>query len=70
MKNKGDLHTWWYWELTKEERRFGKHDMTVEEIRYEIERRRAQWKMWALGITAAGAVIAAIVAVANWLHSR
>jgi hypothetical protein len=70
MKNRGDLKTWWYWELLKEERRWGKHAMQAEEIRFEIERRRAEWKVWALWITAGGAVIAAIATIANWLNSK
>jgi len=35
---------WTYWELLKEDRRWGKHPMPAEEIRFEIERRHRNWK--------------------------
>jgi hypothetical protein len=50
VKNKGDLSTWWYWELLKEERRWGKYAMQAEEVRLEIERRREKWKTWVYGL--------------------
>jgi hypothetical protein len=70
MNNRGDLGTWWYWQLLKEERRWGKYAMQAEEIRFEIERRRAAWKVWALWMGAAGAVIAAVFTIANYFHSK
>lgn len=70
MKNRGDLSTWWYWELLKEERRWGPHAMQAEGIRFEIKRRRDEWKVWALWITAGCAVIVAIVTVARWIYSN
>jgi hypothetical protein len=50
MKDRGDLSTWWYWELAKEDRRWGKHAMQAEEIRFEMERRREKYKMWGLWV--------------------
>jgi hypothetical protein len=44
MKNKDDLGTWSYWELLKEERKWGKHAMQAKDIRFEIERRYRNWK--------------------------
>jgi hypothetical protein len=68
MKNKGDLSTWWYWELAKEERRWGKHAMQAEEIRFEMERRREAWKLWGLWLGIPGAVIAAIASLVRLFH--
>jgi hypothetical protein len=65
-----DYSTWSYRKLLKEERKWGQYDMNAIEVRAEIERRRDEWKVWALWITAAGAVIAAIATIANWLHSN
>jgi hypothetical protein len=68
--NRGDLSTWSYRELLKAERRYGKYDMNAEEIRFEIERRREKWKVWALWIGATGAIVAAIFTIANYFHSK
>ncbi|GLH78570.1 hypothetical protein SSBR45G_34790 [Bradyrhizobium sp. SSBR45G] len=69
MKNQGNLSTWSYWELLKEERKWGKYDMNATEVRAEIERRREHWKTLAMWIGIPGGVIAAIVAVANFVRS-
>jgi hypothetical protein len=67
VKNSDDLSTWWYWELAKEDRRWGKYAMPAdEEIRFEMERRRENWKLWGLCIGISGAIIAAIF----FLHSN
>jgi hypothetical protein len=68
MKNRGDLKTWWYWELLKEERRWGKYAMQAEEVRFEIDRRHTQWKVWTLWIGAICALIVAIAAVAHLFY--
>jgi hypothetical protein len=65
-----DFSKWSYWRLLKEERRWGENDMNGIEVRAEIKRRRDEWKVWALWITAGGAVIAAIFTVLNYFHSR
>jgi hypothetical protein len=62
--------SWSYGDLLNEERRHGKHAMPAEEIRFEIERRRTQWKVWGGWITAGAAIIVAIITVANWFHSK
>jgi hypothetical protein len=56
MKNRGDLSTWWYWELLKEERRWGPHAMQAEGIRAEIARRNELQKLWAMWIGVVGAL--------------
>ncbi len=66
MKNRDDLSTWWYWELAKEDRRWGKYAMQDGEIRLEMERRRENWKLWGLAIGIPGAIIAGIF----FLHSK
>jgi hypothetical protein len=48
MKDRGKLSTWWYWELAAEERKWGKHAMQAEEIRFEMQRRQDNWKMWSM----------------------
>jgi len=65
LKNKRDLSTWSYRELLEEERRWGKHAMQAEEIRFEIDRRHRSYKLWALGIGAVGAIIVAVFTVLN-----
>jgi hypothetical protein len=70
MKNKGDLKTWSYWELLREERKWGKHAMQAEEYRFEIERRYQNWKVLTLGITASGTIIAAVFTILNYLLSK
>jgi hypothetical protein len=63
-----DMSTWTYWELLEEDRRWGKHAMQAEEVRFEIERRHRNWKTIGLGITAAGGVIAAIFTILNYVR--
>jgi hypothetical protein len=63
-----DLSTWWYWELLKEERKWGKHAMQAEGIRFEIERRYRNWKTIGLAITATGGVIAAFFTVLSYFR--
>jgi len=66
-----DYSKWSYWQLLREERRWGQYDMNAIEVRAEIQRRREQWKMWGVWIGIPGAVIAAIATVANFfLHSK
>lgn len=70
MKNRDDLRTWWYWELLKEERRWGKDALQPEDVRFEMGRRLTAWKMWAVGVGMMGAFVVAIAVVTAWLHSR
>lgn len=70
MKDRGNLRTWSYWELLKEERRWGKHDMNAEEIRTEIERRREHWKTLALWLSFPVAILAAVFTIANYFHAK
>jgi hypothetical protein len=70
MKDRGNLSTWSYWELLKEERKWGKHAMQAEEIRAELGRRREHWKTMGMWIGIPSAVIAAVFTVANFFHSK
>jgi len=63
-----NMSTWTYRELLEADRRYGKHDMQAEEIRFEIERRHRTWKMIAVWIGAAGGVIAAIFTILNYIR--
>jgi hypothetical protein len=46
MKNRGDLSTWSYWELLREEKKWGPHAMQAEGIRAEAARCNQLQKQW------------------------
>jgi len=70
MEKEDDFSTWWYWELLREARRLGPHSAQAETIRYEMKRRREEWKVWAQWIFVSAAVIAAIAIILPRLNSK
>jgi hypothetical protein len=68
MKERGKLSTWWYWELAAEERKWGKHAMQAEEIRFEMQRRQDNWKMWSMWVALPAAIIALIGSVIHFFR--
>lgn len=70
VKNRGDRSTWSYWELLKEDRRWGKYAMQAEETRSEIDRRHTQWNVWGGLIIAACTAILVIIGIVSLLHSK
>ncbi|MGA2895113.1 MAG: hypothetical protein ABSE22_19780 [Xanthobacteraceae bacterium] len=65
MKNKGDLSTWWYWELLREEKKWGPYAMQAEGMRAEIKRRNDLYKVIATWI---GAVAGIVAIIAGLIH--
>ena len=59
----GNFSVWPYRELVKKERQFGVHDMRGEEIRAEIERRRAERNGWYAFISVMAAIVSAAAAI-------
>lgn len=64
-KDRGDLSTWWYFELLKADRRWGPHAMQAEGIRAEIARRNQLQKQIAVWI---GAVAGIVAIIAGLIH--
>jgi hypothetical protein len=70
MKNKGDLSTWWYWDLLKEDRKWGPYAMQAENVRAELKRRNELWKMWGIWLGIAAVAGGALAKVFGWFISK